>query len=231
MKILAFDTSSTALSVALLEDSSLLAETVINIKQNHSVNLMPTIDFLLTAAGLTPGDLDRIVVAEGPGSYTGLRMAVATAKTLAYSLKIDLVGVSSLASLALASQQEGLVIPLIDARRRNVYAGFYLKGKALEPDRHASLLSIMEQLEDQEELSFVGEVAAFEEEIKEHFPKAKVLTSLPSAYQIGKLGQKLPPCEVHSFVPNYLKRVEAEENWLKSQNQPVENGENYIKKV
>ena len=81
MKILAFDTSSTALSVALLEDEKLVAESTVTVKKNHSISLMPTIDFLVAQAGWQPSDLERIVVAQGPGSYTGLRVAVATAKT------------------------------------------------------------------------------------------------------------------------------------------------------
>ena len=99
MKLLAFDTSSKALSVAILEDETLLAETTLTIKKNHSITLMPVIDFLMRQIDLTPKDLDRIVVAEGPGSYTGLRIAVATAKTLAHTLGIELVGVSSLLAL------------------------------------------------------------------------------------------------------------------------------------
>ena len=77
MKLLAFDTSSKALFVAILEDETLLAETTLTIKKNHSITLMPVIDFLMHQIDLTPKDLDRIVVAEGPGSYTGLRIAVA----------------------------------------------------------------------------------------------------------------------------------------------------------
>ena len=67
MKLLAFDTSSKALSVAILEDETLLAETTLTIKKNHSITLMPVIDFLMQQIDLTPKDLDRIVVAEGPG--------------------------------------------------------------------------------------------------------------------------------------------------------------------
>ena len=98
MKVLAFDTSSKALSLAILEDKQVLAETTINIKKNHSITLMPAIDFLMASLDWTPKDLDRIVVAEGPGSYTGLRIAVATAKTLAHTLNIELIGMSSLFS-------------------------------------------------------------------------------------------------------------------------------------
>ena len=83
----------------------------------------------------TPKDLDRIVVAEGPGSYTGLRIAVATAKTLAHTLNIELVGMSSLLALV-PYQQEGLFVPLMDARRNNVYAGFYENAKPVMPEAH-----------------------------------------------------------------------------------------------
>lgn len=228
MKVLAFDTSSTALSVAILEDDRLLADTTLAIKKNHSISLMPTIDFLMQSVNLSPQDLDRIVVAEGPGSYTGLRVAVATAKTLAYTLTIDLVGVSSLAALALNSPSEGLIVPIMDARRRNVYVGFYENGRAVEADRHAFFDTVLEHLKGKEQVTFVGEVAAFREEISQTFPEAKVLEVLPSAFKIGQAGQKLAPVDVHSFVPNYLKRVEAEENWLKTHE---ESGNAYIKRV
>ena len=115
MKLLAFDTSNQALSLAVLEDEHLLAQTTLNIKKNHSITLMPAIDFLMKSLDMKPMDLDRIVVAQGPGSYTGLRIAVATAKTLAHTLKIELVGVSSLLALV-PEQVEGLVISIMDAR-------------------------------------------------------------------------------------------------------------------
>ena len=109
MKILAMDTSNKALSLAILENKELLGQVTFNIKKNHSITLMPAIDFLMNSLDLKPADLDRIAVAQGPGSYTGLRIAVATAKTLAHTLKIELVGVSSLLALV-PEQVEGLVI-------------------------------------------------------------------------------------------------------------------------
>ena len=69
MKVLAFDTSSKALAIAILEDDKLLAEMTVNIKKNHSVTLMPAIDSLMESLNLKPSDLGCIVVAEGPGSY------------------------------------------------------------------------------------------------------------------------------------------------------------------
>ncbi|SNU06222.1 tRNA threonylcarbamoyl adenosine modification protein YeaZ [Streptococcus equinus] len=216
MKVLAFDTSSKALSVAILDGENLLADVTVNIKKNHSINLMPAIDFLMKAVDLKPADLDRIAVAQGPGSYTGLRVAVATAKTLAYTLNIDLVGVSSLYALAAAADFEGVVVPLIDARRNNVYAGFYKNGQAIKEDQHMNFADVLETVKDEKEVMFVGEVANFCQQIEEAMPNAKTMTVLPSAYAIGKRGQELQPVDVDSFVPSYLKRVEAEENWLKT---------------
>lgn len=227
MKILALDSSNQALSVALVEDGRLQAETLLAIKKNHSISLMPTVDFLVAQVGWTPKDLERIVVAQGPGSYTGLRVAVATAKTLAYTLQIDLVGVSSLRSLVPAGLS-GRVVPLIDARRNSVYAGVYENGRATQADQYWAFEELLASLSGQEHLTFVGEVTNFVEQINQAFPEATVQISLPSAYQLAVLGQDLPAVDVTSFEPAYLKRVEAEENWLKDH---VASDENYIERV
>ncbi|NQP19289.1 tRNA (adenosine(37)-N6)-threonylcarbamoyltransferase complex dimerization subunit type 1 TsaB [Streptococcus suis] len=227
MKILALDSSNQALSVALVEDGRLLAETLLAIKKNHSISLMPTVDFLVAQVGWTPKDLERIVVAQGPGSYTGLRVAVATAKTLAYTLQIDLIGVSSLQSLVPAGLS-GRVIPLIDARRNSVYAGVYENGRATQADQYWVFEELLASLSGQENLTFVGEVTNFVEQINQAFPEAAIQTSLPSAYHLAVIGQDMPEVDVTSFEPAYLKRVEAEENWLKDH---ATGDENYIKRV
>ena len=227
MKVLAFDTSSKALSLAILEDKQVLAETTINIKKNHSITLMPAIDFLMASLDLTPKDLDRIVVAEGPGSYTGLRIAVATAKTLAHTLNIELVGMSSLLALV-PSQQEGLVVPLMDARRNNVYAGFYENENPVLPEAHLSFAEVLEQIKDAEQVTFVGEVGAFAEQIQERLPQANYQETLPNAANLALWAWDKEVDSLHDFVPNYLKRVEAEENWLKNH---TESGESYIKRL
>ena len=227
MKVLAFDTSSKALSLAILEDKQVLAETTINIKKNHSITLMPAIDFLMASLDLTSKDLDRIVVAEGPGSYTGLRIAVATAKTLAHTLNIELVGMSSLLAL-LPSQQEGLVVPLMDARRNNVYAGFYENAKPVMSEAHLSFAEVLEKVTDAEQVTFVGEVGAFVEQIQEQLPQASYQETLPNAANLALLAWDKEADSLHDFVPNYLKRVEAEENWLKNH---TESGESYIKRL
>ena len=227
MKVLAFDTSSKALSLAILEDKQVLAETTINIKKNHSITLMPAIDFLMASLDWTPKDLDRIVVAEGPGSYTGLRIAVATAKTLAHTLNIELVGMSSLLALV-PRQQEGLLVPLMDARRNNVYAGFYENAKPVMPEAHLSFAEVLEQVKDAEQVTFVGEVGPFVEQIQEQLPQANYQETLPNAANLALLAWDREAASLHDFVPNYLKRVEAEENWLKNH---TESGESYIKRL
>lgn len=227
MKILAFDTSNKALSLAILSDDQLLAEMTLNITKNHSISLMPSIDFLMNQVGWVPADLDRIAVAQGPGSYTGLRMAVATAKTLAYTLGISLVGISSLYALCLDAQ--GLLIPLIDARRNTVYAGFYDNGRAVQPDINADITQVLDALAGQESLTFVGETEAFAEQIADRFPTATIQPTLPSAYRVGLAALTAEPVDVHQFVPTYLKKVEAEENWLRD-NQAGDTS-HYIKRV
>ena len=228
MKIAAFDTSSKALTLAILEDETLLAQMTLNIKKNHSITLMPAIDFLMNSLDMKPTDLDRIVVSQGPGSYTGLRMAVATAKTLAHTLKIELVGVSSLLALV-PEQVEGLVIPVMDARRNNVYAGFYQSGQSVRPEAHLPLAEVLEiaGVADQP-VTFVGETAVFAEQIEAALPGVSVQPTLPDAAVIGRLGLDLPAQSIHDFVPNYLKRVEAEENWLKTHQ---ESSDSYIRRL
>ena len=227
MKIAAFDTSSKALTLAILEDETLLAQMTLNIKKNHSITLMPAIDFLTNSLDMKPTDLDRIVVAQGPGSYTGLRIAVATAKTLVHTLNIELVGMSSLLALV-PYQQEGLFIPLMDARRNNVYAGFYENAKPVMPEAHLSFEEVLEKVKGASQVTFVGEVGPFVEQIQEHLPRTDYKETLPNAANLALWAWDKEAESLHDFVPNYLKRVEAEENWLKNH---TESGESYIKRL
>src|SRR3954451_8207264 len=127
MTILAIDTSNYPLGVALIEDNQVLGEYITNLKKNHSVRIMPAIQTLMKDCERVPAQLTKIVVAKGPGSYTGVRIGVTIAKTMAWSLKIPLVGVSSLEILAAGAGRyfDGYISPLIDARRGQVYTGLY----------------------------------------------------------------------------------------------------------
>ena len=116
---LGIETSNAPLSVAIVKDGKVLVEVVQNVKLTHSVGAMPAIEEVFTKASLQPADIDAIAVSEGPGSYTGVRIGVTMAKTLAWSLQKPLVGVSSLKALAANARIfNGIICSLFDARRQ-----------------------------------------------------------------------------------------------------------------
>jgi tRNA threonylcarbamoyladenosine biosynthesis protein TsaB len=110
---LAFDTATDVATVALVRDGEVLGE-----RATRAVRVLRDVEDLLEEAGLAAGDVDRIVVGTGPGSYTGLRMGLVTARTLAISLGVPVAGVSTLDALAAGAPG---AVPVIDARRREVF--------------------------------------------------------------------------------------------------------------
>ncbi|MDR3157326.1 MAG: tRNA (adenosine(37)-N6)-threonylcarbamoyltransferase complex dimerization subunit type 1 TsaB [Lactobacillales bacterium] len=226
MKILAMDTSNKTLSVALVQGNELAASYQLNIKKNHSITLMPAVDRLMKEVGWCPAQLDKIIVSDGPGSYTGVRMAVTTSKTLSFTLKKPLIAVSSLALLAQnAYGFDGMIVPLFDARRGNVYAGVYqfsegIVQEVLE-DAYFSFSKLLFKLPKDKDLLFLGEdVQNFQSEIESNLPRGCICKNsfwnLPKAENLVLIGRnKSPVANIHTFVPRYLKRVEAEEKWLK----------------
>lgn len=127
MKILAMDSSGLVASVAVLDDDTLLAEYTVNHKKTHSQTLLPMIDEIMRMLGMDPAELDAVAVAGGPGSFTGLRIGSATAKGLGLALGIPLVAVPTADALAcnLCEVTDSLIVPMMDARREQVYTGIY----------------------------------------------------------------------------------------------------------
>ena len=226
---LGIDTANAPLSVALVKDGKTLIEITQNIKLTHSVGAMPTIEELFERVQLKPTDIDAIAVSEGPGSYTGVRIGVSIAKTLAWSLKKPLVGVSSLKTLAAnVSMFNGLICPLVDARRQNVYTALY-EGTTLEEvmeDTHEHIDELLIKLKmfDRPVL-FVGtDVELYKEHIEERIGSlalyAPLSQSLPSASEVIRLATEMPLPSIedtHHFTPQYHRIAEAEANWLKEQ--------------
>lgn len=127
MKILAIDTTTFLGSIALVEDALLVAATQMGTKVTYSERLIASIDHLLEGAEWNLSEVDLIATAVGPGSFTGLRIGIATAKGLALAASKPLVGASSLEVIAYGGQSyDGPVVAVIDARRDEVYAAAYL---------------------------------------------------------------------------------------------------------
>jgi tRNA threonylcarbamoyladenosine biosynthesis protein TsaB len=126
MKILALDTATQSCSVAIVDDRSLLAELTRANSKTHSRHLLNLINTICRIADLKAEDLDGFAVTIGPGSFTGLRIGISTIKGLAFSLGKPVVGVSSLEALAWQCAQSAyLICPLLDARKKEVYACRY----------------------------------------------------------------------------------------------------------
>lgn len=126
MKTLALETSAKSVSVAVTENGTLLAQAYQDRGLTHSVTLMPLLDGMLKTAGLTLDDMDIIAVAQGPGSFTGIRIGVSAAKGLAWAKALPCCGVSTLEAMAYGvTDFEGVVVGAMDARRQQVYNALF----------------------------------------------------------------------------------------------------------
>ena len=163
MLILAFETSAKAASTALLEDGRLLGEIYQNTGLTHSQTLMVMAQDLLKQCGKTVEDISAVAVAEGPGSFTGVRIGVAAAKGFAWGGEIPCCGVSTLEAMAeMAGVFQGYLCPCMDARRSQVYnALFYVNRSEIQrltPDRAIALCDLKKELENlQEPIFLVGD--------------------------------------------------------------------------
>lgn len=226
MKVLAIDTSNYPLGIAITDDNQVIGEYITNIKKNHSLRVMPAIETLCRECDVKPADLEKIVVAEGPGSYTGVRIGVTIAKTLAWTLQIPLVGVSSLEVVASSAARyfPGYVVPLFDARRGQIYTGLYRsKNGSLETVKKDQLVLAKEWAEQLKELSdpvlFIGNDLPIHKEVLANIlgDQAQFAYSTennPRPGELAQLGLDLEPVDIHSFVPNYIRLAEAEAKWL-----------------
>jgi tRNA threonylcarbamoyladenosine biosynthesis protein TsaB len=228
MTILAIDTSNYALGVALLEDNQVLGEYITNLKKNHSVRIMPAIQTLMKDCEKVPADLTKIVVAKGPGSYTGVRIGVTIAKTLAWTLNIPLVGISSLEILAsgVGRYFEGYVSPIFDARRGQVYTGLYqYQNGVLSSVKDDCLVMLTDWADflksEGKSTLFIGNdlplhQATIESVLGTQAVFAASTEQNPRPSELALLSEGKPGEDIHSFVPNYIRLAEAEAKWLEA---------------
>ena len=160
MLILAFETSAKAASVALLDGNKLLGESYQNTGLTHSQTLMVMAEDMLKQCGKSVSDVDAVAVAEGPGSFTGVRIGVAAAKGFAWGGELPCYGVSTLEAMAESlGIYQGYVCPCMDARRSQVYnALFYVNHgeiRRIREDRAIALADLKEELKNLEESIFL----------------------------------------------------------------------------
>lgn len=228
MKILGIDTSNYQLGIAMVDGNEVIGEFITNIKKNHSLRAMPAVEMLMKECGIAPADLDKIVVANGPGSYTGVRIGVTIAKTMAWSLNIPIVGVSSLAVLASSGRYfNGLISPLFDARRGQLYTGLYkfsegkleciIEDTNLPAEQWAEMMSQYEQ-----KVLFVGHDVKIHQEVlhgklADQAVFGDMASHNPRPSELIRLGMDRSEENVHGLVPNYIRLAEAEAKWRESQ--------------
>ena len=222
MIVLSIDSSSKVATVALLKDDVLLGEYVLNDKKEHSLILMPLIDELLKECGVSIDDIDGYVVSKGPGSFTGLRIGMATIKGMSFGSDKPYISISSLDALAYSvSSFNGIICPVMDALRENVYTALYknIDGKLEKildytPMDVCDLLTLLK--EKGEEVIFTGDgLLKHKEYIKENFENPRFAPnhlSIVRASALGELGVNLLSNGIKddpNSAPLYLKKPQA----------------------
>lgn len=231
MKVLAIDAAGKALALAVAEEDKLIASTTLNVGLTHSQRLLPMLAAMLESAALNVQDMDMIAVVNGPGSFTGLRIGIATAKGLAEAAKKPLITVSTLEAEAYAARCMGAYIcPLLDARRNEVYTALYSEtgeelwpAMAISPDELAVRLGEFAAANPMARFVLVGDAAAlYINQLREKLQdKAEVLLTPPERRLYGATGcaflaleradKAAPPEQAQAF---YLRLSEAERNRL-----------------
>lgn len=238
MRVLGIDSSSLVASVAIVTDDVLTAEFTVNFKKTHSQTLLPMLDQMMNLLGMDLAEVDAIAAAAGPGSFTGLRIGAATAKGLGLALGKPLAEIPTLEALACNLWGvSGLVCPIMDARRNQVYAGVY-RVSGGEPGGESGgeekvrlpeivvdqcavdILELINRLNRMgQPVTFLGDgVPVYEKQIREHMtaafsfaPAQNSRQRAASAAALGleyvKLGRTVTAAE---FKVNYLRKSQAE---------------------
>ena len=217
MNILAMDTSTLTATVAVLTDEKLLGEFSVSNRLTHSQTIMPMTDTLLKTASLTLNDIDVFAVSVGPGSFTGLRIGMATVKTFAQALDKPVIGISSLDAVAHSfSSADTVICPIMDARRSEVYNALYKNGTEITAARALPIDELLGELEG-ERVIFAGDgVLVHKDKLVQTpgwsmapphllLPKASAV-----AYAALKRAEDGDFDDLYNLNPVYLRKSQAE---------------------
>ena len=228
MLVFGIDTCCMAATAAIMNEKIMVAQTVINQNKTHSQIMMPQIEQMFNGAEVEPSEVDAFAAAVGPGSFTGVRIGVATAKALAQAVNKPCIAVSTLEALAFSSKYfDGIISPILDARRNQVYNALFHGGKSLErltDDRALALDELLAQLKEYgKKILFMGDATlVFEEEIRSALgemayfaPKVSNLNLAGAVAEIGldklKRGETI---EYGRLIPEYIRLSQAEREKL-----------------
>lgn len=223
MKILAIEASGSAASVALTEDKILRAEFTLNYKMTHSQTLMSLIDVIKKYLDLDLSTIDYVACSEGPGSFTGLRIGAATAKGIAMGINKPIVPVSTLAAMAYnVFMADSLICPIMDARRRQVYTGFYCWENGSLVCLKEDSIEIIDDVIDEaasfkKKTVFVGDgILLYSDILKssDNFIIAPASCNMQRAGSVASLAAEIAMegkyIQGSKFAPVYLRKSQAE---------------------
>ncbi len=220
MLIFGIDTCCSAATSAIFDGEKLLAQTVINHKKTHSQKIMPQIDNLFSLSELSVKDIDAFAAAVGPGSFTGVRIGVATIKGMALALNKPCIPVSTLEALSYPlAPFSGIVCPILDARRGQVYNALFENGQRICPDRALALSDLLDELKDKKVIFSGDGTFPYKEKILEKKPDAlfapKVLNMnlAGSVCEIAyKKYQEGEAITANELIPSYIRLSQAEQS-------------------
>lgn len=224
MKILGIDTSTHSTSVCVLDNDKLVCEYTVNTKKTHSQKLMVMIESMIKESDLHIKDIDVIAICIGPGSFTGLRISMATAKAIAQVRNLPIIAVDSLESLAFnVNHSDKIIYSMLDAQKNQVYVGKYRfedsKLKKLEEIRVVKIDEIIGEISNiNEEVVVVGEAAAIH---KDKFIEIQNITIASTSNNISKASSlcalaitkyenNIDIHDCYTVNPMYIRKSQAE---------------------
>lgn len=197
------DTSTSHLYAGIVENQKLLIEIQECLGKELSTYALAKIEEMFKKINKRPQDIDEIIVVNGPGSFTGIRIGITIAKTYAWALQKDIKTISSLEAMAVSNEIQKLKVPVIDARRGYVFAGIYNKeNEVVLEEQYLKLETLIKTVEEKNE--------PYEIISNDNLPTT-VLEYRPDILQIVLYARGKKSVNPHAVNPTYLKRTEAEE--------------------